>query len=183
MEWLTSQGYRRVRGVDRDAGQVAFARGIVLDVSLANDATAWLTQQTTVNLVVMKDVLEHIPDGVSQQLLRSVAVQLASDGRIYLAAPNASASFATRWRYIDATHLRSYTEHSLRWQLAAAGLKVLHVTSDDAWVAGSLAGHVQQALKRSFRLWRRLETMAEFGLEGLRLPLGLNLIVIAARDD
>lgn len=183
LEWLNIQGFQRVIGVDRDAGQVQFARGLGLPVAQSDDAASWLKQQPNPDFVVLKDLLEHMKTEDVHKLLEAIASHLRPGGRIFITVPNANSSFAARWRYNDATHRRSYTEHSIHWDLATAGFRVLEIAGDDVWAVGSFLGHFQQALKRCFRLWRRLEAMAEFGMEGLRLPLGLNLIVVAVRDE
>ena len=183
MEWLNHRGFQRILGVDRDAGQVQFAQGLGLPVAQSDDVASWLKQQPNPDFVVLKDLLEHMKMEDVHKLLQAIASHLRPGGRIFISVPNANSSFAGRWRYNDATHLRSYTEHSIHWDLAAAGFRVLEIAGDDVWAVGSFLGHFQQAMKRCFRLWRRLEAMAEFGMEGLRLPLGLNLIIVAARDE
>jgi len=178
LEWLRERGYPRACGVDIDAGQVDFARGLGLDATRTDDVTGWLEGRQA-DVVVLKDVLEHLEEAQAEALLRTVARQLAPGGIVYLTVPNAGASFASYWRYVDGTHLRSYTAHSLRWRLAGAGLELQHLGSDDVWAAGSALGHLRLALRRAFRLLRRLEALAEFGHEGLDLPLGLNLVAVA----
>lgn len=183
LEWLRHRGYALARGIDSDAGQVEFAAGLGLDVARVDDVASWLAGQPAADFVILKDVLEHVAAEQVENLLVAVRDHLAPRGNLYLAVPNASSSFAARWRYIDATHRRSYTEHSLRWQLGSAGLRITELSGDDVWAVGSPLGHAQQLLRRCFRLWRRLEALAEFGAEGLKMPLSLNLVAMVERDE
>jgi 2-polyprenyl-3-methyl-5-hydroxy-6-metoxy-1,4-benzoquinol methylase len=182
LEWLKARGYRNAAGVDSDEGQVGFARGLGLDVSHSTDTTLWLRSQQAARLIVLKDVLEHVPYVASIDLMRAACHALDDEGSLYIAVPNANSSFATRWRYIDATHLRSYTEHSLHWDLLQAGLTAVSIRDDTAWTPGSLAGVVQQGVRAVFRLLRRIECIAEFGRDGIHAPLGLNLVALARAD-
>lgn len=178
LEWLAARGYADCRGIDADPGQVEFARGLGCRVDLDEDGAAWLERNGPVDFIILKDVLEHLPQDTAEHLLRAMARGLAPAGRAYISVPNANSAFAGRWRYIDATHLRSYTEPSLVATLSAAGLAAERIIDDDVWASNSLLGHGQQALKRVFRACRRAEACAEFGRDGWSLRLGLNLVAV-----
>lgn len=181
LEWLAARGYRNARGVDTDPGQVEFARSLGLQAELSRDVPGWLDASGVADFVILKDVLEHVERAECTRLLRAIERRLGPQGRAYIAVPNASSPFAARWRYIDATHLRSYTELSLSSDLSAAGLRAQHFQDDDVWATRSLLGHCQQALKRVFRSIRRVEAAAEFGAQGWHMPLGLNLVAIVQK--
>lgn len=183
LEWLQAKGYRQVAGIDPDRGQVEFCRGLGMRAEQVVDTAGWLREQNGIDLLVMKDVLEHIPADQVTDILIASAAALADHGRIVILVPNAVASTATYWRYLDATHLRTYTEIVMRVELEHAGFHIDHVGDDDTWVAGSIAGLIRLFLRTLFRGFRRLEVIAEFGAEGLRMPLGLNLIIVARVND
>lgn len=183
LEWLRARGWTAARGVDVDPGQVAFARGLGLRVEHAEDVAAWLDGCGPAAFVLLKDVLEHVPDAGVEPLLAAIARRLAPGGVLYLVVPNASSSFAARMRYIDPTHHRCYTEPSLRWVLARAGLRLRAIRSDDVWVPSTPLQAAKMPVKAVFRAIRRLEALAEFGWDGARMPLSPNLVAIAVPQE
>jgi 2-polyprenyl-3-methyl-5-hydroxy-6-metoxy-1,4-benzoquinol methylase len=182
VEWLVrDMGYRDVTGVDADAGQVAFARHIDLPVEHAEDATGWLARRGQFDAVILKDVLEHVPDGEDHALLLALNAALRAGGTLILTVPNANSAFAPRYRYIDPTHQRSYTEHTLAYALRQAGFEATHVGADDVWAPRSALGAARILVKLVARGFRRFEALGEFGPAGARLPLSLNLLAVARK--
>jgi SAM-dependent methyltransferase len=129
--------------------------------------------------VVCMELLEHVPDAEVRPLLDAIAARLKPGARVCLIVPNANGAFAARMRYDDPTHYRAYTEHSLAWSLRQSGFRVENLSGDDCWRPQTLLGAAQFAVRASFRAMRRLEAMAEFGANGLRIPLATNLIAVA----
>lgn len=119
---IQNLGYQDVRGIDIDRSQVEAAVRRGLPVEQVTDTPAYLAaHQTVFDVILLLDVLEHIP--VSEQLpaLRAACGALRPGGRIIVQVPNANAACAARWRYNDFTHTSSFTEHSLAFVLANAG--------------------------------------------------------------
>ncbi len=179
LEWLHARGWQGAYGVDVDAGQVAFARSLGLPVEQTTDVPKWLADGPLLDFVLLKDVLEHVPDAEVRPLLDAIAARLKPGARVCLIVPNANGAFAARMRYDDPTHYRAYTEHSLAWSLRQSGFRVENLSGDDCWRPQTLLGAAQFAVRASFRAMRRLEAMAEFGANGLRIPLATNLIAVA----
>jgi SAM-dependent methyltransferase len=187
---LRDLGFDDVRGIDRDRGQVgrAVARG--LDVTLTDDAIGWLQRQRRrFGVVLCLDVIEHVPVGEQLPFVRALLDALTPEGRLICTVPNANASLAARWRYIDWTHTSSFTEHSLDLLLHSAGFRQIRI----------LPGEVSRTVRfpwlprkasltwltwRFFRAMRRLELMAELGAAQARhIPLSLNLLAVASRAE
>jgi SAM-dependent methyltransferase len=186
---LRSAGFSAVRGVDTSAQQIAAAgaRGL----PCVHVDTAWLAQTAqaqpgSVDVVFLMDVLEHIEVAQHMAFMRDIAHLLAPGGQLVLSVPNASASFAARQLYIDWTHVCAFTEHSLDFVLQNSGFGPGQYLPYEYGVPAHFPYLNQSAfwtrsLRRVFRAFRRLEAVAEFGRQGLHLPLGLNLLAVARR--
>lgn len=184
LEWLRDDcGYTRAIGVDVSTGQVEFARSLGLTVEHSDHPAAWLAAQGPFEVVFLIDVLEHLSATDAAEMLGTVVGALCPGGRMVLRVPNANSSFASRFRYIDAAHERSYTEISLRSHLLAAGFADIVIREDDVWAVRSVPGTVRVALKTLSRWTRRISAIGEFGPEGLHLPLSLNLLATARKPS
>jgi 2-polyprenyl-3-methyl-5-hydroxy-6-metoxy-1,4-benzoquinol methylase len=183
LEWLQSKGYSHVSGIDPDQGQIAFCKQLEVQAEHVADSAGWLETKSGIDLLICKDILEHIPEEQVRAILAAAKQSLKPEGKLYISVPNALASLAPFWLYNDGTHLRSYTESVLGLELARAGFDVVAVGDDDNWAVGGIAGIFRLALRTVFRLVRRLEVVGEFGGDGLRVPLGLNLVMVAKRAN
>ena len=120
---LAALGYTRLAGIDPDAGQVAFARGLQLDVAQVEDTVAFLTARPEAYAVILlMDVLEHLPRDAQPGLLRAIARSLQPGGRLICSVPNAGSAIASFWLHNDYTHHWSFTADSLSFLLEQSGL-------------------------------------------------------------
>lgn len=180
LEWLRdARGFTQIQGVDVDPGQVAFSRSLGLTVVESAEPASWLHSQDPFDLIFLIDVLEHLPSETASITLQSIVRLLKPGGRLIVRVPNANGAFATRYRYQDPTHVRLYTEVSLRSSLLAEGFTTLRVVGDDVWAVRSLGGVARLTVRAIARAFRRMAAIGEFGPEGLRMPLDLNLIAEA----
>jgi len=121
-------------------------------------------------------------------LLRSIHQSLKPGGRLILTVPNANSSLSARWRYIDWTHETSFTEHSLDFILSNAGFGQIDIRGSEFNRRPPLpflpiSGSRHWWAFCFFRLFRRLEMMAELGPDqGRKVPLSLNLLAIADKS-
>jgi 2-polyprenyl-3-methyl-5-hydroxy-6-metoxy-1,4-benzoquinol methylase len=166
---LTDAGWR-VTGIESDpelaeAGRPSCERMVVTD--LDRDLP---DLDMTFDAIVYGDVLEHLADPL--RALRGLNRWLAPGGRVVISVPNVAhlairlSLLAGRFDYIDRgildrTHLRFFTDRSLRQLLAAAGLVSVRRTATAvplyqvvpaAWHGRLLAGvhAVSGALSRTF---------------------------------
>ncbi|MDD5218370.1 MAG: class I SAM-dependent methyltransferase [Candidatus Omnitrophica bacterium] len=124
MNALMSMGYDDVDGVDIDSQQVNACVKRGLKAYLVDDVIKYLEKKSEhYGVVLMLDVLEHIPPENQIDTMKAVYNSLAPMGRVILTVPNASSIMATRHRYIDYTHYCSFTEHSLSFVLKSAGFE------------------------------------------------------------
>ena len=73
------------------------------------------------DLVILNDVIEHVPIDQTVPLLRCIQQSLAPGGRIVVRTPNMSTLLAGYSRYMDVTHVTGFTEFSILQVLEAAG--------------------------------------------------------------
>ena len=126
-----------------------------------------------------------MPRGERVRFTSALRGALAPGGLLLCTTPNANAGLGMRWRYIDDTHHTSFTEHSLTFLLRAAGFDDVRIAPSEifrqpdvrgAWIKGPAAA----LLRRAVRAARRLEYVAELGVEeGFGVPLTVNLLARA----
>ena len=136
--------FENIEGVEVSAQQADRARSFGLNVDVVEDTRSWLVSRTQrFSVVMLLDVLEHVPVSEQIPLLRAIYGSLAPDGRLIVQLPNANAILSARWRYNDFTHYSSFTENSLYYVLRNAGFNDIKI-------------NVEKGLVRpSMRLWRK----------------------------
>lgn len=117
--WL-SEHFRDYAGVDVSEEAVAVARERDLDVRAIGPADPLPFGDGEFDAVVLKDVLEHVPDPAA--LVLEVKRVLRPGGRVFASSPDAQ-----RWVWDDYTHRRPFTRKAFRLLFADQGLSVEHV--------------------------------------------------------
>ena len=189
LAFLKAAGYESATGIDTSPSQIASARSKGHDAVLVTDTTEWLTSSPlSPNVVTMFDVLEHVPPNEQMQLLRATYYAMAPGGNLVVTVPNANSALAGRWRYNDWTHCTSFTEHSLDFVLHNAGFHDIQIRPVEfsrrprlPWILRKSV--LQWWLFCGFRLFRRLEAIAELGYQqGRAIPLSLNIVATAKKQ-
>ncbi|MCW3101425.1 MAG: methyltransferase family protein [Chthonomonadaceae bacterium] len=116
-----------VIGVDSNAHQIS-AASLLNEPNctfyLISDSVSWLKEHPSrFSLILLDNVVEHIPVGECATFLRVLAASLRPGGMLIVLTPNAASSVAPFLRYDDLTHTTIFTENSLRSALVAAGLE------------------------------------------------------------
>ncbi len=189
--WLRDLGFARATGIDPDEGQAAFGRARGWPVECAPDTAGHLRARAgTCDLILLMDVLEHLPPAGRTELLAAVRSCLRPGGRLLCTVPNASSAVGLHWLHQDPTHATTFTVPSLRHALAAAGLEVQSVAGAEFFVRPRFLfwlptrRAVQWWLLALVRLRQRLVYLAELGFErGAAVPLGPNLVAVARRPE
>ncbi len=146
------------------------------------------SERTRFDLIVVKDVLEHVPDDIG--LLNSCAVALVPGGKLVLSTQNSlSLNYLTEglyhrvwlgdddWFGWDPTHLRFYTPMSLANKVRQAGLRTV------SWRSAYLIPYKLPGLPGSKRQFLRLDALSWIDRAlGQFFPynrLGWNIILLA----
>lgn len=128
---LTARGYTVV-GIEADAGAARVAAPAYAAMYHVDVSTRPLIHQAPFDVVLLADVLEHLPDPAAT-LAWAVGL-LAVGGRVLVSVPNVAflsvrlALLVGRFQYqargiLDRTHLRFYTRRSLLQEMRSAGLQ------------------------------------------------------------
>jgi 2-polyprenyl-3-methyl-5-hydroxy-6-metoxy-1,4-benzoquinol methylase len=126
LHWLSTKPGLRLLGVDACEGQADCARRAAPQAEIVvQDALAFLASKSSVfGAVFCIDVVEHIEtDEECFRFLRAVQNALEPGGFLVCRVPNAAHVLSSYSRYIDITHHRIFTIHSMRQALRAAGFR------------------------------------------------------------
>lgn len=126
--YLKKEGYTNYRGIDISKQQVDFVKqNITENVELA-DAFEFLEgKEKLCDLIVVNDLLEHIPKDMIIKFLKLIYSSLKNDGIVMIKTLNMVNPFALRSRYMDITHEIGFTEHSLYEVLKVSGFEDISI--------------------------------------------------------
>lgn len=174
-----AEGYRRLRGVDGSAEQVAIAHRLGLAEVRHDDLFAALavTAPASTDVVITYDVIEHLTKPQLLRLAGEIRRVLSPQGRWIIHAPNAESPFFGRIRYGDFTHELAFTRQSLSAVLRAAGFAAV-TCAEDAPVPHGLKSAIRLVLWKLLRLALRGFIAIETG-EAADGIYSQNLIAVA----
>jgi 2-polyprenyl-3-methyl-5-hydroxy-6-metoxy-1,4-benzoquinol methylase len=121
---LWCAGFENLEGVELvpEQGKVARDRACGRIPIHSMDGRAYLRNRSeTYDLIVVNDVLEHIPVPEARPFVAQLFRALKPNGCLVLRTPNMSSLLAAHSRYLDATHRAGYTEAALVQLLDQAG--------------------------------------------------------------
>jgi 2-polyprenyl-3-methyl-5-hydroxy-6-metoxy-1,4-benzoquinol methylase len=115
LQALKERGFRRLEGVDLSPANVTLCRErFGLEGVVASDAEAFLaSRRGAFDVVVLKDMLEHVEKSRLSDFVALLASGLASGGRLIVQVPNMHWVAGLHERYMDLTHEVGFTRESL----------------------------------------------------------------------
>lgn len=104
------------------------------------------------DLIVLFDVLEHLPENGLADFLRELSAHLVDQGRIMVRTPNGGSPFGLNHQHGDPTHAAILTPNKFRYLAGHAGL-ALHYCGSDPYplYAGSWQRLPGRALRKLLR--------------------------------
>lgn len=119
------RGFANVSGIDISPEQVQLCREMGFAGVTCADGLAYLRDsKEDFGLIVLNDVLEHVPKDQILELLDEIYQHLRPGGRTILRVPNMSNPLNVRTRYVDFTHEAGFSTESLAQVLRVAGFDV-----------------------------------------------------------
>jgi SAM-dependent methyltransferase len=172
------QGYADVSGVDISPEQVDFCHKLGFGEVVCSDALSYLRgSDRQFGLIVMSDVLEHLPKDQVLAVLKAINDHLRPGGRVVLRVPNMSNPFNLRTRYVDFSHESGFSRESLEQVLRVSGLEVERVY-------GAFTPHPRFLVRLVFErlLWRAFLLFYRHTMHlSHEVVRGKNLIGVAIR--
>ena len=146
--FLKSQGYTNFFGIDISEQQVNFVKENISGSVVVADAFAFLKENGSFQLIVVNDIIEHIPKEKVIEFLHLIFDSLEIGGLVFVKTDNMSNPFSLRSRYMDITHEVGFTEHSLLEVLNTTGFQDIRLleASSPGIIRMSLAGKVAHRL-------------------------------------
>ena len=178
--FLKQEGYQNLVGIDTSEEQVALAHRLGIHEVQRGDIGDFLSgDDKLADVVLLIDILEHLPLTVAFDLLDRIYVKLNKGGRLIIHVPNAEGLFGMRMRYGDLTHEHSFTPTSMRQMLKAIGFSIITYSEDKPVVHG-MTSLVRRLLWSVLTVPHRLLLMAETGEKNF--VLSQNMLVVAQKD-
>lgn len=128
LQFLGETGYENFLGVDISPESIQYCqeKGIK-KVQLIKNLTEFFSSSGNYDLIVMNDVIEHLPKEETIETLHRIYERLNIGGRFVVKTGNLSSLIGPRIRFGEFTHYQGFTEYSLAQVIQIAGFSVFNV--------------------------------------------------------
>ena len=175
LEWLSGHPNVIPIGIDASPTQVAIARAALPDIEIScGDGLDYLKRHTNEFAAILcNDVLEHIPgDDLCLEWVQTARAALKPGGFFACKTPNAGNLLGCYGRYMDLTHVRSFTSTSMQQLLEAGGLEScetmpMHARHLRGWLRLRVETMIHRVIYRIFGRYEPVVTKNVCGV-GLR---------------
>ena len=173
LAWAKSEG-AQISGTELNSHSVRLGADKGFDVHLgAVDEIAALDSERF-DLIVMIDVLEHLPGESLVRTLRWIIAHLSDEGMCLARVPNAASPFGLLIQDSDVTHCQRLSCDAFRQLAPVYGYEVISCGNQyRSWAGGFPA--FRQLIQRTLR--RAAEAFIRFVLEVRTAPLDMNIVV------
>jgi|CXWL01.1.fsa_nt_gi 2-polyprenyl-3-methyl-5-hydroxy-6-metoxy-1,4-benzoquinol methylase len=178
LAWASSQR-ARATGTELNPNMVKFGAERGFDVHCGRVDEIQELSIEKFDLVVLIDVLEHLPDSDLRRTLDWIVSHLSDAGVCIARFPNAASPFGLPIQYGDDTHCQTLSCQKLDQLAARHKFEVLSCTNQYRSWAGGLPG-LRQLAQRALRYLA--ESFLRFILELREAPLDMNVVVTFRRN-
>lgn len=117
-------GYKNTTSIDISKDVCNHVKKMGFACDLVEDSSEYLkAHKDQFDLVVLNDVLEHVPKSEIVIFVKSILSSLRPKGKLLIKVPNAQSPHFSVGRYGDLTHEQSFTESSFAQLFIASGFK------------------------------------------------------------
>jgi SAM-dependent methyltransferase len=133
------------------------------------------------DLIVLFDVLEHIPSDVLVDFLREISLRLSSGGTVLVRVPNGDSPFGRIHQHGDMTHVTTFGQSKIAQLAQLCELRV-RATGESPWNAQQ---HEPPGIKSFCRAAIRRVTARVFGFAffSYNVNLDSNMVAVLSRRD
>ncbi|MFH1045737.1 MAG: class I SAM-dependent methyltransferase [Candidatus Omnitrophota bacterium] len=127
--YLKKNGYTNFQGIDIGKEAIEFCRANVTDrATLIDNLADYLNSHLNeFDMIVMADVIEHLPKSETIEVLELTRNSLKDGGTLFITTGNITTLSSKYFRYMAFDHEIVYSEYSLRQVLTVAGFRNIAV--------------------------------------------------------
>jgi 2-polyprenyl-3-methyl-5-hydroxy-6-metoxy-1,4-benzoquinol methylase len=129
--YLKAKGYANIEGVDIGNDQIEMVKKMGIQaVAIASIAEYLKSRSSSYDLIIMNQVIEHLPKAGLLDDLRVIRGALKDGGTFLFATPNMACLSGQFQRNIDFTHETGFTERNAYQVMRVAGFNDIKVRGD-----------------------------------------------------
>jgi 2-polyprenyl-3-methyl-5-hydroxy-6-metoxy-1,4-benzoquinol methylase len=154
--FLKKMSYSNFIGIDISPQQVDFVRKYIINNVILADGFDFLKESLRkgdyFDIIVLNDVIEHIPKVKILELLKLMFNTLKPGGKVFIKTGNMENPFNLRSRYIDFTHEIGFTERSLYQILYVTGFRKIRVFGAREPCGRGIKARIMRLMNSSFHI-------------------------------
>lgn len=181
LQYLEKKGYLNYLGIDVSREQIDFCKKKHLKgkVQLISDLDKFLiTKNEEYDLVMINDVIEHLPKEKIIDILRLIRKTLKNHGLLIVKTANMKNRWGAAVRFMDITHTVGFTEESLFQTLYLSGFKNVRIINEIHPIH-DIKSFFRVLLKHLFESVYKIEYLISFGT--VKVNVSNMLIAIAGK--
>jgi 2-polyprenyl-3-methyl-5-hydroxy-6-metoxy-1,4-benzoquinol methylase len=161
LEFLLSQGYKNLMGIDLSPEQVKIARKYVDNVVEGDVFEFLASTDKKFDMIIAFDILEHFTKQECFDFTELVYNKLNPNGLFLLRTPNGAGLFSSKMIYDDITHCTVFTGKSLSQMMRANNFSVLgfrESSPEPIGFKGTIRYLIWELIKKVANFMMKIET-------------------------
>jgi len=149
LNFANNQGYTDIIGIDLSDENIAMCDSKGFVVEKADAFTFLACRESTFDLIVFNDVIEHLEKQEIFNMLDIMRNALTVDGTLIIKAPNMANPYVGATSLsIDFTHQLCFTETSLRQVLLTIGFSDITIVGTDIYVRKNIINFLAKSVAK-----------------------------------